>query len=303
MRTARERRLFLTFPWKRLPGRPAVGAAAPGRAPGHDRSRARLVLHARHRGVLHRVAGRARRRHDRGGRGHGGHGDATGRSRRKASGASSSASTTSRSPRRCSTRAKAWCRARGLARMVGPFFLEREDCYGILVEGRDRPPVLLCGHTPPYYQAFVERCGGVPDPMESLAFEVRLDEDSKEWEKVGRMADRIRRRGWITLRTPDKARWRDEVPVIKELLDKALAHLPGATPWQLEDRRGADAAVPAHRGHGPDPVRRGRREDGGVVPGHPERQRGAHPRERTALPVGLGAPGRGHAAHGRSACP
>jgi GNAT superfamily N-acetyltransferase len=131
-------------------------------------------------------------------------------------------------------RAKAWCRDRGLARMAGPFFLEREDCYGILVEGRDRPPVLLCGHTPPYYQSFVERCGGVPDPMESLAFEVRLDEDSKEWEKVGRLADRIRRRGWITLRTPDKARWRDEVPVIKELLDKALAHLPGATPWQLE---------------------------------------------------------------------
>jgi len=131
-------------------------------------------------------------------------------------------------------RAKAWCRARGLARMAGPFFLEREDCYGILVEGRDRPPVLLCGHTPPYYQSFVERCGGVPDPMESLAFEVRLDEDSKEWEKVGRMAERIRRRGWITLRAPIRARWRDEVPVIKELLDKALAHLPGAMPWQPE---------------------------------------------------------------------
>jgi GNAT superfamily N-acetyltransferase len=130
--------------------------------------------------------------------------------------------------------ARAWCRARGLARMAGPFFLEREDCYGILVEGRDRPPVLLCGHTPPYYQSFVERCGGVPDPMESLAFEVRLDEDSEEWRKVEQMADRIRRRGWITLRTPVRAKWRDEVPVITELLDKALAHLPGATPWQPE---------------------------------------------------------------------
>ncbi|MCX7032159.1 MAG: GNAT family N-acetyltransferase [Spirochaetes bacterium] len=131
-------------------------------------------------------------------------------------------------------RARQWGRERGLARMAGPYFLEPEDCYGILVEGRDRPPVLLCGHTPPYYQTFLERYGAVSDPTESLAFEVRLDHDSKEWEKVGRMADRIRKRGWITLRTPDKARWRNEIPVVQELLNKALAFLPGFTPWQPE---------------------------------------------------------------------
>jgi GNAT superfamily N-acetyltransferase len=94
--------------------------------------------------------------------------------------------------------------------------------------------VLLCGHTPSYYQAFIERFGGVPDPMESLAFEVRLDHDVREWEKLGRLADRIRKRGWITLRTPGKARWRDEIPVVQELLNKALAFLPGFTPWQPE---------------------------------------------------------------------
>ncbi len=135
-------------------------------------------------------------------------------------------------------RARAWGRERGLVGMAGPYYLEREDCYGILVEGRDRPPVLLCGHTPAYYQGFVERCGGVPDRMESLAFEVRIDEDSKEWEKVGRLADRIRKRGWITIRTPDKAKWRDEIPVVKELLDKSLAHLPGAMPWEPETVEG-----------------------------------------------------------------
>jgi GNAT superfamily N-acetyltransferase len=131
-------------------------------------------------------------------------------------------------------RARAWCRARGLARMAGPYFLEREDCYGILVDGRDRPPVLLCGHTPPYYQSFVERYGGAPDPTESLAFEARIDADTEEWRKVEHLADRIRKRGWITIRTPDKRRWRDEIPVVKELLDEALAFLPGATPWQSE---------------------------------------------------------------------
>ncbi len=131
-------------------------------------------------------------------------------------------------------RAREWGRERGLVRMAGPFFLEREDSYGILVEGRDRPPVLLCGHSPAYYQGFLERYGGVADPTESLAFEARIDEDSKEWEKVERLADRIRKRGWITIRTPDKSRWRDEIPVVKGLLDGALTHLPGFTPWQPE---------------------------------------------------------------------
>jgi hypothetical protein len=47
-------------------------------------------------------------------------------------------------------RAREWARARGVEALVGPFHLSREDRYGVLVEGRDRPPVLLCGHTPPY---------------------------------------------------------------------------------------------------------------------------------------------------------
>ena len=135
-------------------------------------------------------------------------------------------------------RARQWGRERGLSRMIGPFFLEREDSFGVLVEGRDRPPVLLCGHTPAYYPALLERWGAVPDPAESLAFEARLDEDPDEWRKVERLADRIRARGWIRIRTPNLSRWQDEVPVVQELLNRGLAHLPGFTAWQRETVEG-----------------------------------------------------------------
>ena len=51
-------------------------------------------------------------------------------------------------------RAALWARERGLETLIGPFNLDIEDAYGILVEGRDRPPSLLCGHTPAYYLPF-----------------------------------------------------------------------------------------------------------------------------------------------------
>jgi hypothetical protein len=47
--------------------------------------------------------------------------------------------------------AEGWARQRKLTMLCGTYNLDREDGRGILVEGRDRPPVILCGHNPPYY--------------------------------------------------------------------------------------------------------------------------------------------------------
>lgn len=51
--------------------------------------------------------------------------------------------------------AEDWIRARGLNRMIGPFNQDYDAAYGILIEGRDRPPAISCGHTPVYYGALV----------------------------------------------------------------------------------------------------------------------------------------------------
>ena len=135
-------------------------------------------------------------------------------------------------------RASAWARERGLHRLAGPYNLDAEDSHGVLIEGRDRPPALLCMHSPPYYPGYLERCGFTPLYGDGLAFEVRLDRESPALQKCARLAERIRRRGWITLRTPDLRAWEAEVDVVLELLNRSLAHLPGHRPWRRESVEG-----------------------------------------------------------------
>ena len=71
---------------------------------------------------------------------------------RRACSASSSARTTRRSPRRCSTPPTDWLRERGRERMVGPMDFTTNDECGLLIEGYERPPMILEPWHPPYYQ-------------------------------------------------------------------------------------------------------------------------------------------------------
>jgi GNAT superfamily N-acetyltransferase len=131
-------------------------------------------------------------------------------------------------------RAAEWATARGLETLGGPFNLDYEDAYGVLVDGRDRPPVMLCGHTPAWYRGFFERRGFVPLRGENLAYEVRLDSTSPALARTEALAQRITDRGWIRLRTPDLSRWMDEVEVVQDLMNRAMAHLPDFRPWTRE---------------------------------------------------------------------
>ena len=205
-------------------------AAAPGPAQG-DRSAKRRFLPAGRGGVLHRLEGREAGGHDqrRGGPGvQRGHGEARVHVR------------VLRMRERSTVRAgshpagRRVGRRRGLFTLGGPFNLDYEDAYGVLIEGRDRPPVILCGHTPPYYQGFFEGSGFAPLRGDNLAYEVPLDEDSPALKRTAVLADRIRQRGWITIRTPDLSRWTDEVGVVQELMNRSMAHLADFRPWERE---------------------------------------------------------------------
>lgn len=128
--------------------------------------------------------------------------------------------------------AAAWAKERQLQTLYGPFNLDYEDSYGILIEGRDRPPALLCGHTPPYYQGFVERYGFQPVRGDNIAFEIGLDFSTPEWQKMARLANRLRKRGAITIRGARLDRWDEEVDNVLNMLNKATAHLVDFIPWQ-----------------------------------------------------------------------
>jgi GNAT superfamily N-acetyltransferase len=231
VRSARERRLFLIFPWRiyardplwvppLLPERARI--LDPRRGPFFRRGEAELFL-ARHQG---REAGTICAAVD--------------RDSNTACGSAEAlfgffeCTESYEVAQALLERAAEWARAKGLESLTGPYNLDYEDGYGALIEGRDRPPVLLCGHTPPYYTSFLERFGFSPARGDNLAFEFRLDQESSIMEKVARLAERIRKRGWITLRCANFRQWEREIEVVLELMNRSLAHLPDFRPWQRD---------------------------------------------------------------------
>jgi GNAT superfamily N-acetyltransferase len=127
-----------------------------------------------------------------------------------------------------------WAEQRGLNALFGPFNLDYEDSYGVLIEGRDRPPALLCGHTPPYYPDFMERFGFQPARGDNLAYAIELDEDTPATQRLFRLADRVRKRGGIIIRGADLSHWEDEIDRVHHLLNIALVHLPDHIGWHRD---------------------------------------------------------------------
>jgi len=124
-----------------------------------------------------------------------------------------------------------WAEQRNLNALLGPFNLDYEDSYGVLIEGRDRPPALLCGHTPPYYQGFMEHFGFQPARGDNLAYAVDVDEDTPPRRRLRRLADKARKRGGVTIRGADLEHLEREIDSIHHLLNTALAHLPDHIGW------------------------------------------------------------------------
>jgi GNAT superfamily N-acetyltransferase len=131
-------------------------------------------------------------------------------------------------------RAIEWARQRDLNGLWGPFNLDYEDSYGVLLEGRDRPPALLCGHTPPYYQHYMDRFGFQPARGDNLAYAADIDLSTPAIQRLLRLADRARRRGDVTIRGADLTHWDDEVDRIYHLINIALAHLPDYIGWHRD---------------------------------------------------------------------
>ncbi len=140
--------------------------------------------------------------------------------------------------------ARKWALAHGLDTLYGPFNLDYEDGYGVLVEGRDRPPVVLCGHTPPYYQAFFENYGFQPARGDNLAYEITPAMAGAEIARLSKLSERLRKRNWIKIRPADLSNWDEEVDRVHNLLIKATTHLPDYIPWP---REGLQAALEQFR--------------------------------------------------------
>jgi GNAT superfamily N-acetyltransferase len=129
-------------------------------------------------------------------------------------------------------RASAWACEHGINRVLGTFNLDREDSRGILVEGRDRPPALYCGHTPEYYPGFFERYGFTKAGGDGVAYAVDLDNNRPEVQHLIRLADQIRKRKPNnTVRGANLSDINGEIDRVVELQNRGLAHMADFTPY------------------------------------------------------------------------
>ena len=136
--------------------------------------------------------------------------------------------------------AAAWGRRRGLDLLYGPYNLDYEDSYGILVEGRDRPPALMCGHTPEYYQRLVEDQGCVPARCDNVAFAYDFGPDGAGEagpRRLARVAAGVRRRRpSFSVRGANIDDWDGEVGRIHYLLVNSLGHYESDfVPWRRDE--------------------------------------------------------------------
>jgi GNAT superfamily N-acetyltransferase len=131
-------------------------------------------------------------------------------------------------------RAEDWASERGMKAVFGPFNLDREDSRGILVEGFNRPPPLLCGHNPPFYKDFCERFGFVKREADNLAYCIDIDLTRPAVRRLARLAERVRRRKSVIIRGAKMNDLQGEIDRVWDLQNRALAHLPGFLPYTRE---------------------------------------------------------------------
>lgn len=163
-----------------------------------------------------------------------------------------------------------WARERRLTHLYGPFQFDYEDSYGLLVEGDDRPPTILCGHTPAYYPRLFESLGFEPARPANIAIEVPIRGNEKRLRWLADLGRRAidgsetprgatdsegpqpgqpqsgcgapnRRR--IVIREADLNDVEGEVDRLHILLNRALSHLEDSVPWERSSVRELIASV------------------------------------------------------------
>ncbi len=114
-----------------------------------------------------------------------------------------------------------WLALHGMKDIRGPVNPSMNDECGLLVEGFDRPPVVLMPYNPPYYATLLEGWG-LQKVMDLYAY--LLDQETYRSEKLERMIGLIRERTGVKIRAMDfrnRQQFRRDVTTIKELYNSA----------------------------------------------------------------------------------
>lgn len=124
--------------------------------------------------------------------------------------------------------AAAWCKKFGHDAMVGPASPSSNYDYGMLVEGFNDAPRVMMTYNPAYYVDLVNNYG-MTKFIGLLAYQL-VKKDAMNNEKFMRVQKAARERSKITVRYLDKNNIKKELPIIKEIYNKAWENNAGFVP-------------------------------------------------------------------------
>jgi GNAT superfamily N-acetyltransferase len=110
--------------------------------------------------------------------------------------------------------ATGWLTSRGMEAVRGPANPSVNDEYGLLIDGFDRPPVVLMTYNPPYYAALLEGYGF--RKIKDL-YAYYLHKDKVFSEKMVRVSEAVMKRTGLVIRPMDFARFEEEVRTMQRL--------------------------------------------------------------------------------------
>lgn len=117
--------------------------------------------------------------------------------------------------------AGAWLKERGMTHVRGPVNPSMNDECGLLVDGFDRPPVVLMTYNPAYYTRLIEQYGFTKE-MDMYAY--LLKQENYKSEKMVRLLDLVKQRSGVQIRSmnfKDKAQFTRDVQTIKSIYNSA----------------------------------------------------------------------------------
>ena len=129
--------------------------------------------------------------------------------------------------------ARGWCKAQGLEVLRGPMSYSTNEECGLLVDGFDRPPVVMMTYNPRYYPTFVERYG-FTKAKDLYAYRVGIEAFGAHGEglpeKVRRVAEVAQKRYGVTVRKAELRHFRREVGLFKQVYNDAWSRNWGFVP-------------------------------------------------------------------------
>jgi GNAT superfamily N-acetyltransferase len=112
-----------------------------------------------------------------------------------------------------------WALSVGMDRLRGPMNLSTNDELvgpGVLIEGFDRPPVVMMGHTPSWYAELLEQAG-YAKAMDMFAYWISAGVQ----ERYVRFAEKVQKRMNARFRTLDMKRFEEDVALVQEIYNNA----------------------------------------------------------------------------------